>query len=130
MKEAGKELYPNEKIFDMISVYHPSIVPIYFFTNLGNVVVTNSTKYDEKELRRYGRSALIALPSYVTQTQILALKELMKDLENFSIEVDTNLKLVDGVVSSNSHCGIKSNEFDKILDIIGEECTVEKKQAR
>ena len=125
--EAARQMYPDEEIFNQLNIRHLPITAIYFLTELGNIVVMNSTKFSEKELAKYGKTAEIILPEEISSKQITALKELMNNIDNYSIEVDTNLGIKDGMVRLNSHTGLKNEEFDKIMDIIGEECHLVKK---
>ena len=122
MIEYGLHIYGEESIFGILSNdnYLPN-VPAYFLSEeYGSIVLLNISD------KKFGKQALLYLPSTVSFNQIDSLNSITKDMKGFSLEVNYDISLKDGLVESST-CIIKCDGKSDIIP--NEQKKVKKKKA-
>lgn len=90
----AKEIYPNVTVFKQLNNRHRPETIGYFFALLGNILFLNTTKNVEK----YGKRGILMMPNHWTKLQQEALKQFCDVIEDFSITILYDLKIVDGML--------------------------------
>ena len=110
MIEYGVQKYGKDSIFGILrdGNYLPN-VPAYFLSEeYGNIVLLNVSN------SKFGKQALLYLPSTVSSSQVMSLNDLSKDMKGFSIEINYDISLNDGLVESSS-CIIRCDGRSDII---------------
>ena len=97
-----KEYYPDVPIFQQLNPRHPKEIIAYFLVKMGHIVFFNTTKYDEKNLQKYGKLGLLLLPDSLTENQKKSLMQFSKNISDFQILINYELKIEDGLLSSKT----------------------------
>lgn len=97
-----EEYYNEDTMLSKINIYHQYSIPAYLLTKMGNIVIANSTDLAEEELKKYGRSSIIFLPDTITPKQYESLIEIFDELKEYDIMIDSNIRIENGFLNSDS----------------------------
>lgn len=89
-----KEEYPNNETLKRLTIKHTANTIGFFLTLYGNIVVFNTTRYDEK----HGKNGFVMMPDNFTETQQESLEGLLRSIPTYSIRIAYNMKVTDGIL--------------------------------
>lgn len=98
LTEYGLQVYGENSIFDILSKgnYLPD-VPVYFLVQENNNVV-----FLNVSSKKYGKRGLLFMPANPSFEQEDSLYNFLEGLDSFSITVNSNMRIEDGIVYYDS----------------------------
>ena len=111
----AKSTFSQLPIFSQLTIRHQPEVIAYFLTRLGLTVFFNMTRYDENNLRKYGKIGMLIFPDELTPKQEMALKEFAQNISDFSISINYDLVINDGILNSKT---IQGCNHEKPLELL------------
>lgn len=97
--EVARTRFKDISLFQILNERHLPEVAAYIFTVYGHIVFLNLTK----EERKYGKTGLFLMPQKITDKQKEAFLSMQEELSNYNfIEMGYNLRIVDGILTSDS----------------------------
>ena len=109
--------FSDDPILSKLNIRHQPTIVSYFLLEKGFIVFLNSTDYNEKYLKKYGKNGVLLLPESITSKQLVSLKKLINDLSDYDILVNTDLKIVDGFLESKTLANV-DHDNDKLIEVI------------
>lgn len=67
----------------------------------------NTTKYDEDNLRKYGRTGFFMLPNTLTEGQQESIKLFAKQIPNYNIFITYDIEMIDGILDSKTYNSVE-----------------------
>lgn len=107
-----REYYPEAPIFKQLTVRHQPEVIAYFLVRMGHIVFFNTTKYDEDNLRKYGKTGFFMIPSTLTEKQKESLENFAQQILDYNIFITYDIEMIDGILDSKTY-----NSIEKITPI-------------
>lgn len=108
MLDYTKEYYPQVPIFKQLNPRHQPEVIAYFLVKMGHIVFFNTTKYDEDNLRKYGRTGFFMLPNHLTEKQKECLENFTEQISNYNIFITYNIEMLDGILDSSTYNSVEN----------------------
>lgn len=119
--EYAQNTFSQLPIFNQLTIRHQPEIIAYFLTRMGIAVFFNMTRYDENNLKKYGKTGMLMLPDQLTQKQETSLKEFSQSISDFSICINYDLTIESGILDSKM---IQGCNHEKPLELL--ECYFEK----
>lgn len=101
------EYYPEVSIFKQLNVRHQPEVIAYFLVRMGHIVFFNTTKYDEDNLRKYGRTGFFMLPDTLTEKQQEYIGLFAKQISDYNIFITYDIEMIDGILDSKTYNSVE-----------------------
>ena len=109
--------FKEYSIFQKLSIRHQPEVVSYFLTKLGIIVFLNMTKYDDKHLKKYGKSGMFLLPDQLTEKQQTSLIEFAKNIENFDVMINYDISIDTGILDSKTIQGFNHETPLELINV-------------
>ncbi len=111
----AQKTFPEFSLFQKLTIRHQPEVISYFLTRLGIIVFLNMTRYDEKNLRTYGKMGTFLLPDELTEKQVESLKKFAESISDFDVSINYNLSIDSGILDSKM---IQSHNHETPLELV------------
>ena len=115
LTEYANKMFPEYSVFKQSTIRHQPEVASYLFTQLGIIVFLNMTRYDEKNLQKYGKMGTFLLPDELTKKQEESLKEFAKTISDFDVSLNYDLFIDNGLLDSKM---IQSSNHESPLELV------------
>lgn len=96
----AKEYYPDMSIFKQLNPRHQPEVIAYFLVRMGHIVFFNTTKYDEENMKNYGKLGFFMMPDTITKKQVDSLIRFSKNISDFNVFITHHIEMTDGLLDS------------------------------
>ncbi len=110
-----KEYYPDTPIFQSLNPRHPKEIIAYFLVKMGHIVFFNTTRYEEKNFKKYGKLGLLMLPDVLTEKQKAALIQFSQNIPDFQILISYRLKIENGLLDSNTYQSVHHETPEEMI---------------
>ena len=115
--EYARNNFSDVSVFNQLTIRHQPEIISYFLSKLGIIVFLNMTKYDDKNLKKYGRSGMFMMPDELTDKQVESLKQFAETIPNFSVFINYDFNLDTGLLDAKSLHGFDKETPRELIDI-------------
>ena len=119
--EIVNKYFSDDPILSRLSIRHQANIAAYFIVELGHVIFLNTTSYKKEFLDKHGKNGLLMVPDKMSPKQFETLKAFLKQVDDYTITVCSNLKLNEGFLESKNFTSIKGANKDLVINRLSNE---------
>ncbi len=97
-----KENYSDLKLLNSLKTTRHPITISSLLAMHGNILFLNVTDYKECNLRKYGKIGMLFMPDNVSDKMRESLDNFCKEINEFDVEMNYNLRLIDGMIDADT----------------------------
>ena len=110
MLDYASEKYPEASIFQKLNIRHRPLDVAYFYTLLGDIIITNNTSQEKK----YGKTGTVFMPNEITEMQKESLYEFAPFMDNYVVDILYDMEIKDGIIDGQQQ--FSSGSFTENLN--------------
>lgn len=120
----SKEYFPEDSILSRLTIRHQPEMAAFFIVNMGNIVFLNTTKYNENNISKYGKSGMLMLPNTLSANQASLIEGIGEQLENYDLIIKTDLKLNEGFLESKTLTCMDKVVPKQLMKLVQTNCSI------
>lgn len=114
--EIVEKYFSDDPILSRLNINHQANIVAYFMVELGHLVFLNTTSYKKEFFEQHGKSGLLMVPNKISIKQFETLKEFLRQVEDYTVTVCSELKLNGGFLESKNFTSIRGADKKLVID--------------